>query len=348
VQSALRFRPYYRPMVWGGRRLASVFGASLPTSEPYGEAWVVSDHPAHGTAADHGEHAGRTLRELMESHVDALLGDSPPLQIQPGKTLFPWLVKFIDASDWLSVQVHPDEESVRRLWPGEGPKTEAWFVLATEPGSRVYAGLLPGVGERELRAAVKRGNVQDCLHQFEPQPGDCLYLPAGTVHAVGGGVLFAEVQQTSDATFRLFDWNRVDAAGKSRTLHIEEAMACIDWRAGPVQPVRAEGYPTSMAEMASTNAVRQSLVRCRHFHLEYVRQVRPFHCGGTGLLQVVIALHGGGSLRTAAGPQRLGPGETLVLPAGMPEVWCHPEGPLGVLVATLPPQLEWARAARVA
>src|SRR5581483_6536170 len=108
-------------------------------------------------------------------------------------------------------------------WPGEGSKTEAWFILAADPGSRIYAGLLPGVGEAEVRAALRTGTVAECLHQFEPRAGDCVFLPAGTVHAVGGGVLMAEVQQTSDATFRLFDWNRCDAQGRARELHIEQA-----------------------------------------------------------------------------------------------------------------------------
>jgi mannose-6-phosphate isomerase len=336
-------------MVWGGRRLAEVLGKPLTGSDPYGEAWEVSDHPSHRSRADQGDRTGRTLRELMERETEELLG---PLEAAARNNepsgLFPWLVKFIDASDWLSVQVHPDEDSVVRLWPGEGSKTEAWFVLAAEPGSRVYAGLQPGVGERELRTALRHGTAAECLYQFEPRPGDCLFLPAGTVHAVGGGVLFAEVQQTSDATFRLFDWNRVDAYGKGRKLHIEEAMACINWQAGPVQPVRAVNYPSAPSEVASADAVRQRLVTCRYFHLDYVRQVRPFPCGGTGLLQVFVTLHGRAGLRTPDGTQRLGPGETLVLPAGMPEVWCHPEGPVGLLTATLPPRVPQAREVLVA
>ena len=133
------------------------------------------------------------------------------------------------------------------LWPGEGSKTEAWFVLDAAPGSRVYAGLLPGVDEKQLRDALAHGTVADCLHSFEPRPGDCLFLPAGTVHAVGGGVLMAEVQQTSDATFRLFDWNRRDAQGQMRGLHIEQALACIDWETGPVNPIRVEDTPTPVS-----------------------------------------------------------------------------------------------------
>src|SRR5262249_34861380 len=159
----------------------------------------------------------------------------------------PWLVKHLDCHDWLSVQVHPNDDNVKQWWPGERGKTEVWFVVDTLPGSRIFAGLQPGVDETTLRKALATGTVADCLHSFEPRPGHWCFRAAGTVHAVGCGVVLAEVQQTSDATFRLFDWNRCDAHGKSRTLHIEEGLACIDWKQGPVHPVAANGYDTGAA-----------------------------------------------------------------------------------------------------
>src|SRR5436190_16117564 len=143
----LRFVPFLRPMVWGGRRLGAILGKRLPTEEPYGESWEISDHPLHRSVVANAPLAGTTLRQLMETRRDELLGTAAQHMI------FPLLVKYLDANDWLSVQVHPDEETVKKLWPGEGSKTEAWFVIDTAPGSRVYAGLLPGVGEPELRAA---------------------------------------------------------------------------------------------------------------------------------------------------------------------------------------------------
>jgi mannose-6-phosphate isomerase len=245
-------------------------------------------------------------------------------------------VKYLDARDWLSVQVHPDEAAVKRLLPGENSKTEAWFVLAAEEGSCVYAGLRDGVDEARLRRAVADGTVARCLHSFEPRAGDCLFLPAGTVHAVGGGVLIAEVQQTSDATFRLFDWNRVDATGGLRQLHVEEAMASIDWGAGPVDPVRVEGYPSGAP-------LWQDLVRCRYFHLDYVRQREAF-CLPAGRMQVVMVLHGEGELAGEAGRERLAAGDTLLLPATMPIARVLPRGGLGLLLASLPE----AAAARLA
>jgi mannose-6-phosphate isomerase len=328
MKNPLRFHPYLRPMVWGGRHLGEVLGKPLPTADTYGEAWEISDHGTHQSVVASGQHAGRTLRELVAQEAEALFGS-------PATGPFPWLVKFLDAADWLSVQVHPDEESVDRLWPGEGSKTEAWFVLAARPGSRVYAGLLPGVDEKGLCGALAEGTVAECLHHFEPRPGDCLFLPAGTVHAVGGGVLIAEVQQTSDATFRLFDWNRRDHQGQSRKLHIEEALACISWKAGPVKPIRADGYPAAPNQAAAPGSVWQRLVDCRFFQLDYIRQTEPFLLGG-GRLQTVMILHGCGVLQGEDGPHSLCTGETLLLPAALPPMWCQPQGPLGLLLATLP------------
>jgi mannose-6-phosphate isomerase len=318
-------------MVWGGRRLGEVLGKALPTGAAYGESWEVSAHPCHRSVVAEGPQAGRTLHDLLGRDPAGLLGEGfaqePP---GGGAPVFPWLIKFLDASDWLSVQVHPDADAVRRLWPGEGPKNEAWFVLAAEPGSRVWAGLLPGVDQKRLRAALAAGTVADCLHQFSPRPGDCLFLPAGTVHAVGGGVLFAEVQQTSDATFRLFDWGRRDERGQARALHVEEALACVDWSAGPVRPVRAQDYPGG-------GPVRQRLVTCPYFHLDYLRQTAPFACGEPGRLRALLVAHGRGRLDGPGGTQPLGAGDTLLLPADSPEASCRPDGPLGVLLVSLPP-----------
>jgi mannose-6-phosphate isomerase len=321
----LRFRPYLRPLVWGGRRLGEILGKPLPDEQVYAESWEISDHPSHRSVVAEGPLAGRTLRDLMEREPAALLGSAAGRY-----SLFPWLVKHIDANDWLSVQVHPDEEAVRRLWPGEGSKTEAWFVLDAAPTSRIYAGLKPGVDKKRLREALAAGTVADCLHPLQPQPGDCLFLPAGTVHAVGGGVLIAEVQQTSDATFRLFDWNRKDAQGRERPLHVEQALACIDWSRGPVTPVHANGYPQGSS--VSAEPVFQRLVTCRYFTLDYMRQTEPFSCGEGGRLQALLVAHGRGWLDQV----ELKIGDALVLPAALPARTCRPAGPLGLLLATLP------------
>jgi mannose-6-phosphate isomerase len=313
-------------MVWGGRQLGEMLGKSLPDDNAYGEAWEISDHPSHASVITSGPYKGQTLRHMMERHSDALLG-----RVARRPARFPWLVKLLDAWDWLSVQVHPNDEHVVQLWPGEGGKTEAWFVLAAAPNSRIYAGLLPGVDAKELRKAAAEGTIGDCLHQYSPRPGDCVFLPAGTVHAVGGGVLMAEVQQTSDATFRLFDWNRRDANGRTRQLHIEEALACIDWNTGPVHPIRAANYPGG----AATGTSRQQLVQCSYFTLEYLHYRQAFTLKG-GNLQVLLVLHGRGRLENGRDERPLVPGDTMLLPAALDALTCHPQGDLGLLLSSLP------------
>jgi mannose-6-phosphate isomerase len=273
-----------------------------------------------------GPWAERSLRDLMESERTALLGPSAQRH-----TVFPWLIKHLDACDWLSIQVHPDDRWVRTLCPGEGGKTEAWFILDVAPEGRVYAGLQPGVDEPRLRRALADGTVLEFLHGFQPRPGDCLFLPAGTVHAVGGGVLLAEIQQTSDATFRLYDWGRVDAQGRSRPLHIEQALACTDWTRGPIEPIAATGFPQP-GRVAPAGSVCQPLVRCPYFELEYVRSTEPVLLGGTGRLQALIVVHGRGVL----GDRPLVTADTVLLPAEMAETPCRPDGTLGFLRATLP------------
>ncbi len=206
-------------------------------------------------------------------------------------------------------------------------------MLDAAAGSRIYAGLLPGIDEQALRAALARGRVADCLHSFEPRPGDCVFLPAGTVHAVGGGVLMAEVQQTSDATFRLFDWNRRDAQGKIRQLHVEEAMACIDWTRGPIQPIRAAGFAEPSPD---DSAHRQPLVRCPYFALDFLATGASFGCGGEGSLQLLVVVRGHGRMETAHGTEAVQAGQAWVLPAAMHAVRCIPDGWLAALVCRLP------------
>jgi mannose-6-phosphate isomerase len=314
------FHPWLRPLVWGGRSLAEVLGKALPTEGPHGESWEISDHPGHRSIVAAGPHAGLSLRDLMERHSTALLGP-----VAGRHQVFPWLIKYLDARDWLSVQVHPDEESVQLLWPGERSKTEAWFVLDALPEGRIYAGLKPGVDETTLRRALGAGAVVECLHPIRPMRGDCLFLPAGTIHAVGGGVLLAEVQQTSDATFRLYDWDRRDAQGQPRALHVEQALACLNWPQGPVQPIT----------VPDRDRCHQRLVHCRYFDLDYLRQTGPFEIDG-GQLQALLVLHGQGQIQGRTIRHEVQRGSTLLLPAGCPGVTCIPEGEMELLLVSLP------------
>jgi mannose-6-phosphate isomerase len=350
MSAPLRFTPFLRPMVWGGRRLGEFLSQPLEPGKNYGEAWMVSDHPLHLSAVENGPWAGRSLRQLMEECPSELLGRAA----KPDDR-FPWLIKFLDAQDWLSVQVHPDEQAVNKLWPGEGSKTEAWFILDASAGSKIYAGLRAAVDETGLRAALRAGTVANCLHHFQPRPGDCVFLPAGTVHAVGGGVLFAEIQQTSDATFRLFDWNRRDAQGRGRPLHIEEALASIHWDRGPVEPIRVDGFGKTRRRDGETakeqipiavsptrrfaesqQADRQQLVTCPYFTMEYIRARESFTCGGEGRLQALVVITSRGRWAGPSCQEEIKKGQVWVLPASMRRISAEIHSDLTGLLCTLP------------
>ena len=236
----LLLTPVFRRYLWGGRRFATALGRDLPPGDDFAESWDVVDRPGPDggdqSIVATGPLAGRTLGDLVRSHGGELLGR------HAGLPTFPLLFKFLDACRDLSVQVHPDDERAARLVPPDRGKTEAWYVIDAEPGSRIYAGLAPGVGQPELAAAIRAGTCATVLHSFAARPGDCIFIPAGTVHAIGAGLLIAEIQQSSDVTYRLFDWNRTGPDGKPRPLHVDAGVAAVS-RFGPVSPVQSHDTP---------------------------------------------------------------------------------------------------------
>ena len=245
----LRFKPILREYLWGGRRLGTELGKPIGDGDHYAESWEVVDHGADQSVVADGPLAGTTLHELVTQHGPALFGRHHP------QRQFPLLFKFLDCQQTLSVQVHPNDEQAAKLDPPDLGKTEAWVVLAAEPGSKIYAGLKPGVDRDTLERELAAGTCETCLHEFEPRVGDCMFIEAGTVHALGAGLLIAEIQQASDTTFRLFDWNRVDRDGQPRQLHIEQALDVIDFARGPVNPLPPQ--PTDQAARRTPGRVRQ-------------------------------------------------------------------------------------------
>ncbi len=225
-----RFKPLFRRYLWGGRRLQSVLGKSIGAGEDYAESWETVDHGEYQSVVAHGPFKGVTLHELVTRFAEPLLGCHSP------QSQFPLLFKFLDARQNLSVQVHPNDQQAANLDPPSLGKTEAWVVLDARPGSKVYAGLARGVDRDKVEHRIRQGDVESCLHYFEPKVGDCVFLPAGTVHAIGAGLMVAEIQQTSDTTYRLFDWERLGADGKPRQVHVEQALEVICYDAGPVNP----------------------------------------------------------------------------------------------------------------
>ncbi len=317
----LRFAPLFRRYLWGGRKLGTLLGKSIGPEKDYAESWEVVDRQADQSLVAAGTLAGKSLHELVEVHGAALLGRHHP---QPR---FPLLFKFLDCEKTLSVQVHPSDAAAAGLDPPDLGKTEAWVVLDAEPGSLIYAGLKRGFDHAALAREVYRGTCELCLHRFEPQPGDCIFLPAGVVHALGAGLVIAEIQQSSDVTYRLFDWNRVGPDGRPRPLHVDEALAAIDADYGPVIPQRPQ---------ATDRRHIERLVVCDQFVLDRWQFDEPQRIGGDERFHLLAVLHG--SLEIWGDPvgEPLCQGQTVLLPAAMPRSFLIPDGPVTLLDAYLP------------
>ena len=320
----LRFEPIYQYRLWGGRGLANLLPTPLPGDGPIGEAWLLSDRDDHPSLVADGPLAGRTISQLMKQSPEQLLG-----KLAGRFRQFPLLLKFLDARDTLSVQVHPTDRQANYLPAGEHGKTEAWVVLEAGPESRIYAGLQPGTTANDLRRAIANRTVVDHLVSFRPKPGDGIFLQAGTVHSLGDLVVF-EVQENSDVTFRLYDWDHVDArTGQRRALQIDQAMACIDFAqgaVGPVVPVVEEVKPV----------LRERLFLCEHFGLWRLQGDSPFTVGAMGTPRVLVCLAGNGQLERDGTDYAFGKGDTLLLPAVAGACLCRTQGAVSLLEISLP------------
>jgi mannose-6-phosphate isomerase len=216
----LKFKPIFKEKIWGGRKLETVFGKQLPPEKNFGESWELVDLSQNRSVVANGPLAGRTLASVLQQYSLQITG------LEKYEPPFKLLIKILDANRDLSVQVHPDADTCRRMGKGD-PKTESWYILGVEKGAVIYKDLKPGVTRAQFEKAVTAGTTAELLNRIEVQPGENYFLPAGTVHAIGAGVLLAEVQTPSDTTYRVFDWNRTDENGQSRELHIPEALGSI-------------------------------------------------------------------------------------------------------------------------
>lgn len=246
----LTFAPLYQTRVWGGRRLESRLGRSLPDPAlPYGESWDLVDRAAEQSLVVAGPLAGTSLHDLWIRRREEIFGACYAGHVAER---FPLLIKVLDCADDLSLQVHPPAAIAPGL-NGE-PKTEMWYVADADPGARLYAGLKPGVTRSQFEAALSDGTVADCVHGAVPQAGDSMFVPSGRLHALGKGLLVYEIQQNSDTTYRVFDWNRLGLDGRPRELHVAQSLQCIDFE--DVEPALQHGL--------------QVLADCEHFRVSRV------------------------------------------------------------------------------
>lgn len=297
----LFLEPIYRRYLWGGRRFETTLGRTLPAGDDFAESWELVDHGSDQSVVAAGPLAGQPLGDLVRHRPQELLGS----RHRGGS--FPLLFKFLDACRDLSVQVHPDDARAALLSPPDLGKTEAWYVIDAVPGSRIYAGLKTGVDRATFTAAIQAGRCEDVLHSFEPLAGDCVFIPAGTVHAIGAGLVVAEIQESSDVTYRLYDWNRTGPDGKPRPLHVEAGLEAVT-HFGPVAPLRRPaGLPGGT----------RPLVRCEYFVFEEVLPPGDWSVGGDDRWHFLAVLEGEVRLDPTWGLPPLRKGGTVLLPAAI-------------------------------
>lgn len=315
----LKFKPRYVPKMWGGRKIETLLGKTLPPEQAVGESWELYDFPPGVIEGEtgwvsaeiaNGPLAGQTLHSIVSEFGSELAGD---VAMVPPHHQFPILIKFLDAREDLSVQVHPDERYAAAN-PGAHLKTEAWYVLQSEPGARILKGLKPGTSREAFERGISEGTVDQLIQSVPAREGHCFYLPSGTVHALGAGILVAEVQTPSDTTFRVFDFNRIDpGTGKPRTLHVRQALDCIDFAAPPPPPQQRShtaGYFTTVSRLVSSPYFTLEKVR----FIEGVQEPVPYDQP-----VVWIMLEGSAEVKVAdvAEPTHIMRGDTVLVPAKM-------------------------------
>jgi mannose-6-phosphate isomerase len=320
------FEPIFKPKPWGGRELARLFGKPLPGSGPIGESWELADLPGNESRVAEGPLAGKRVGELLEMWGGKLVGDA---ELASGR--FPLLIKFLDARQPLSIQVHPCGPANGSVSELPGIKHEAWYVIDAEPGAALYLGLKPGVGPDEIRAAGLTPALAD-LHQLRPaRTGDCYYLPSGVPHALGAGLVVAEVQTPSDVTYRLFDWGRVGLDGRPRELHVDQALANIRCDVSEQQIVQ----PRSRRSDALGSATR--LVVCERFLIDELR----FSAATAGNLTrpgmvIWIVLSGSGGLARDHYRCDFQPGDVVLIPAESAGIRVEAAADCALLEVTIP------------
>lgn len=296
--------------IWGGRNLAELFGKNLPANTRIGESWEIVDRPGAQSVVARGPLKGKTLHELWIEDRSSIFGD-----VADGPR-FPLLIKLLDAHAKLSLQVHPPERHASGL-DGE-PKTEFWYVAEAHPGAELFLGFRDQITRKEFEDALRNGTVADHVHHIPVRTGDAAFLPAGRLHAVGGGNLLIEIQQNSDTTYRVFDWDRPGEDGKPRQLHINQALASINF--ADVKP--------KLCEQKSESLLRHDLFEIQKWSLDQPRQI-----ASVGEFVIVCCLSG----KIACASVDLAPGELFLIPAHLEDRQLKPLAPdTSLLRVTIP------------
>lgn len=322
----LKFDPIYQYRIWGGRRLANFLSKPLPKDEPIGEAWILSDRENYESVVLNGTLKGQTLTQLLMEFPEEIMGNG----FEAGNR-FPLLLKFLDCAEVLSVQVHPSDSQHQFLPAGNTGKTEAWVVLEADKNSCIYAGLKKGTTKEDLIKSIKNKSVSDQLHSFIPRKGDAVFIRSGTVHSLNGAVVF-EVQENSDVTFRLYDWDRKDLkTGKPRDLQLEKAIACIDFNQvdiGPVTPVNEQKLKN-----------KEKLFDNQHFKLWQIKSSLEFKVGFKVKPAILICIEGKGTIKFNHKKYAICKGEVFLLPAIIEKLKLQPEKEITIFQIGIPEQM---------
>jgi mannose-6-phosphate isomerase len=319
-------QPVLKERIWGGRRLADLLNKAIPPDLKIGESWELADHPHGRSVVAEGPLAGKTLRWILERYSAAVLGRDELARGAAAR--FGVLVKFVDASERLSLQVHPDDAYAGAHHVGESGKTECWTIIHAEPDAWVINGVKPGCTRAQFAEALKKGTVEEMVVKRPVRTGDFLWVPAGTVHALGPGIVIAEVQQNSDLTYRVYDWGRKDAAGKPRELHIKDALATIRFD-GDMMTSGGRGKTAD-----ETGLTIEHLVDCHAFSLSRIQlDRRPWATDTSEAYVVLVVLAGAARLTTREGSMPVVAGDTVLVPAEAGEYALESPQKLTVLVA---------------
>ncbi len=301
----LTFHPIFKERVWGGRELERLYRKQLPPGRPIGESWEISDRPGDSSVIANGPLAGKNLHWLMENHRAELLGDAKPA----AGDRFPLLCKILDAREKLSLQVHPPAGKAAEL--GGEPKTEMWFIADAAPGAELFVGLKCGVTRAEFERKISDGSVAECFHRMPVRAGDAIFLPSGRVHAIGAGLVIFEIQQNSDTTYRVFDWNRAGLDGQPRELHVAQSLASIDFN--DFEPALIQNQFTGGSPIQKRPLVDDLL-----FKVETWKLNPGAH---TGLkpkkLQIVAATRGEVEIKSGSTSVTLSAGQFSLIPASL-------------------------------
>ena len=305
----LKFEPIYKNKIWGGRNLKRIFNKNIH-EESVGESWEIASHENGESIIKNGTYKGMTIQELVTEQGQKVLGEKA---VDKYYKKFPLLIKLIDAQDNLSVQVHPDDQYASRFEDGESGKTELWYILNAEPGAKIIYGLQENINKEQFKEAIKNSSINKLLNEVEVKTGDFFYIPAGTVHAIGKGIMIAEIQQNSDTTYRVYDWDRVDDKGNSRDLHINKALDVIDFNRN--NPIKAEKIIVK-----NTNYKLTELINTEYFNIRTVEIYKRYKADTKNKrFYIYMNLGSEVTINYNDGKMKVRKGETILIPAALGE-----------------------------